>query len=400
MKNFLKILILPIVIITMLAGFAPKTFAVAVTTVEFEQAPLFSSVNFAPGDSVSRWVKLNNTTSSPHRAILRTINVVNDGELGDAIGLVIKQGDTVLYDNTFTDLFGLSELVLPQVPAGSSTTLDFIATFKTTAGDEYQNSTIGFNLQIGFEDLDVVVDDSTTIIGGEHVGGGGGSGGSITIGQKNLIISGESVNSTATPQSGVVLITWNTNIPATSQVVYGLTSGGPYSLNLTSANFGYALGTTEIDISPKVEFHSVQLTGLIPNQLYSYRVVSRASPPTVSNEYTFMLNEDGTINTNTLLAIASQENVQKNPSQPQPQQGAGGVVGTNTLSAEGASATTGTTTASTTIVGNNNNLAATALLAGFSFGNMFYVLLAILLIAIIIGSFWYYRRARGARNSS
>jgi hypothetical protein len=209
------------------------------------------------------------------------------------------------------------------------------------------------------------------------------------MGQKTLIISGENVSSAVPPQAGAVLVTWDTNIPATSQVVYGLTSGGPYSLNLTLTNFGYPFGT--IEDATKTVSHSVKLEGLVPNQFYSYRVVSRASPPTVSNEHTFMLNEDGTINTNSPLVIASQENGQNNSSQPQ--LGAGEVLGASTFRAGGASATTSTTTASTTSVG-NNGLAAAALLAGFSFGSMQNILLIILMLVLIGGGFWFWDRSK------
>ena len=39
--------------------------------------------------------------------------------------------------------------------------------------------------------------------------------------------------------------------------------------------------------NPKVTFHSVTLTGLIPNTTYYFRCVSHASPPTIGREYSF-----------------------------------------------------------------------------------------------------------------
>jgi hypothetical protein len=300
MNKMIKKIIYLIILAVALTGFAGQTKAEVLPTVQFEQTPLFSNVNFAPGDSVSRWVKLNNNTTASHRVVLRTINAVSTGDLKEVVGLVIKQGETILYDNTFANLFSLSELILPQVAAGEQATFDFIATFKTTSGNEYQKSTIGFNLQIGFEDTEEVTDDTVVISGGSH-----GSG-SIIIGSKNLIISQETINNTEPAQPDMAVVSWNTNLPSTSQVIYGLASEGPYILNLSLPYFGYPLGTTE-DVT-KVLSHSVVLYDLIPEQIYNFRVVSKASPPTISYEHTFMLKEDGTIIINPVLAQVTPDN--------------------------------------------------------------------------------------------
>jgi len=301
MKKIFKKLIFVFAPVIAFFVFSVQVNAQVLPTVEFEQSPLFSDVNFVPGESVTRWVRLNNKTELSHRAILRATNVTGTGNLENAIGLVIKQGDVILYDNTFANLFSLSELVLPQVGAGGSATFDFIATFIPTAGNEYQNSTMGFNLEMGLEDTNEVLND-TVSIGGQQSGGGGGAYFPVTVGQKSLIIRGESANS-AEIQSTSAVISWFTNIPSTSQVVYGLVSGSPYPLNLTLANFGYPLGTIE-DLN-KVTNHSVTLTGLIYEQPYYYRVISRASPPTVSYEHTFILKRDNRIQVDPVLAVAS-----------------------------------------------------------------------------------------------
>lgn len=78
-------------------------------------------------------------------------------------------------------------------------------------------------------------------------------------------------------------VQWTTPRPATSRVVYDTVShadnelGGP-------PNFGYAFSTPETDTDPKVENHSVSVTGLNGNTTYYYRTVSRASPETVGEE--------------------------------------------------------------------------------------------------------------------
>ncbi len=267
--------------------------AEVVSSVQFEQQPLFNNINFVPGDIATRWIRLSNLTSSPHRVILRAINITDVGNLKEAVSLKIKQGDIVLYDNTFTDLFNHSEIILSQVPENSSVQFDLIATFYPSSGNEYQDSILGFNLQIGFEDTGEMADDTTSI----------NRSGSIATGQRNLIISNEQATGAFPPQSSVILITWNTNLPSTSQVIYGLASDGPYQLDLSLPHFGYPQETIE-DIT-KVTSHAVTLSSLIPERLYFYRVVSRASPPTISYEHTFMLREDGTIIINPVFALAT-----------------------------------------------------------------------------------------------
>jgi len=150
---------------------------------------------------------------------------------------------------------------------------------------------MSFSLQAGFEDGESST-DTTTSIGGSQVGGGGGGNGMI-IGGKYLEITGESVVSNPSFE-GSAVISWQTNIPATSQVIYGLSSDGPYNLSLVGVNFGYPFASDEIDLG-KVTTHQIVLTGLIIGETYSYRVVSRASPPTVGYEYTFSLKPDGSI---------------------------------------------------------------------------------------------------------
>jgi hypothetical protein len=92
-----------------------------------------------------------------------------------------------------------------------------------------------------------------------------------------------------------VSIAWSTNIPSTSEVIYGLTSDGPFKLNISAINFGYPFKTKE-DRS-LVTKHNVSLPNLSIGKSYTVRVVSGAGNPTFGPEYTFTLNEDGTVTT-------------------------------------------------------------------------------------------------------
>jgi len=297
-KKFIKILILVVAIITVIGSFTKSTFA-EVSAIQFQNTPLFGETSFAPGNSVSRWVKITNNTETAHRAIVRALSVNNDDNFGDVVILEIKQGSTVIYNDTFSEFFAEPEIILPQVGVGETNTIDFIATFIPESGNEYQEKTMNFSLNIGLEDVEESTDIDTTTIGSL-------SGSRVTFGQKLLSISNEN----ATPIGevvGDVTISWNTNIPATSQVIYGLTSGGPYNLDLTAPNYGYPF--SNIEDETKVINHSMLLTGLTPGATYVYRVVSRASPATVSYEHQFTVPIPTQVNAdNGLVLGATTEN--------------------------------------------------------------------------------------------
>ena len=90
-----------------------------------------------------------------------------------------------------------------------------------------------------------------------------------------------------------VMITWETDLPGTSQVIYATESEAhtfDSNDNLgTPPTYGYAHTTPEYDLSPKVAEHSVIVAGLIPGEVYYFRVISRASPAANSGEFSFTL---------------------------------------------------------------------------------------------------------------
>ncbi|MFH2019552.1 MAG: chitobiase/beta-hexosaminidase C-terminal domain-containing protein, partial [bacterium] len=91
------------------------------------------------------------------------------------------------------------------------------------------------------------------------------------------VISGE-ISSSVTSSS--LTITWTTDDPSTSRVIYDTVS---HTLG-TAPNYGYANST--IEDSTKVTSHSVGLTGLSADTTYYYRTVSHGSPESVSSERT------------------------------------------------------------------------------------------------------------------
>jgi len=94
------------------------------------------------------------------------------------------------------------------------------------------------------------------------------------------VISEESSSSVG---SGSATITWTTDDPATSRVIYDTVSHPTLG---ESANYGYANSTVEADADPKVTAHSVAITGLTAGTTYYYRTVSHGSPEAVGDEQT------------------------------------------------------------------------------------------------------------------
>lgn len=240
-------------------------------SVEFERTPLFSEANFLPEDSISRFVKVINNTGSITSSFVRATNVSNR-KLGDFINLKIKKGETIFFDGTMTEFFDKSSVALLNLPIGEETRFDFIATFLPTNDNEYQDESISFNLQMIFE-------------GGETIEDTRSSGGS-SLGGSHLLVYNEK-GIAGTPAVDAAEVTWSTNIPATSQVIYGK-AGVYYPLDSEAPNFGYPNATEESLL--KVTNHNIVLGGLDPGE-YVYRVVSRASPATVSPEFSFMIGD-------------------------------------------------------------------------------------------------------------
>jgi len=98
------------------------------------------------------------------------------------------------------------------------------------------------------------------------------------------VISGETTSSVTT--TGIT-ITWTTDDPSTSRVIYGTApiSDATVATFPDGSNYGYVNSTVED--STLVTAHSVGLTGLTAGSTYYYRTISHGSPEAVSSEKTF-----------------------------------------------------------------------------------------------------------------
>lgn len=83
-------------------------------------------------------------------------------------------------------------------------------------------------------------------------------------------------------ETASAIVTWSTNIPATSRVVYDTvahpTLGAP-------PNYGYAYSTIELPML--VNLHIMAITGLTPNTIYYWRAISHGSGEAVGDELVF-----------------------------------------------------------------------------------------------------------------
>ena len=104
------------------------------------------------------------------------------------------------------------------------------------------------------------------------------------------VISGET--SSAVGET-TTTITWTTDDPATSRVIYDTVSHDPANktLDIPFDKYGYANTTDEFDtLTNKTTTHSVSLIGLSSGTTYYYRTVSHGSPEAVSGEQIFITN--------------------------------------------------------------------------------------------------------------
>jgi len=109
------------------------------------------------------------------------------------------------------------------------------------------------------------------------ISGGGG-------GPSTLYIHGEGAFE---PGSASATITWHTNKPATSRVVYGLESVDPLG---PWPNLGYLYSTPEYP--DKVTFHSITISGLEPGLIYYFRPISSASPEVFGGEVMMLISAE------------------------------------------------------------------------------------------------------------
>ncbi|MBI4049806.1 MAG: fibronectin type III domain-containing protein [Candidatus Doudnabacteria bacterium] len=238
--------------------------------VEFEDTPLFSESDFKPGDSIIKFIKVTNNTGDTQPIAIEAINQSDPDEMASSMDILIKEGSSTRFSNTLEKFFEGGETLLSDLAGGGTLTqYDVTVSFNSSAGNDLQGKALGFDLIVGFQ-------------GAESGGGGGGGGGGGPL-PPGLTILEDTVTATDVGQTSVTII-WTTSYSSTSQVVYAADGEG-YAFELTPPNYGYPHATA--DDSTFVTNHSVTITGLTPGTTYHYRVISHASPATISFEHAF-----------------------------------------------------------------------------------------------------------------
>lgn len=285
MKKFTQILIISIFTILIIGGFTKPVFA-APLEVTFSSDPLFKELNFYPSSETTSSIKVSNNSGNPQNIIVEATNAIDNDGLGNKLNFVIKEGNTEIYKKTLGAFLREGEVYLSSLADNSNTNYSFNVIFDKNADNNLQNKSLGFDLCIGFQGGSTRC--GNTVISDENGGGNNTNiSGSSSSAATLTIFNEQAINIVNTDNSGTATINWNTNKLSTSQVIYGV-SPGPYNLNLnTLPNLGYPLGS--IEDGNKVMNHSVLLTGLTPGATYVYRVVSHASPATVSYEHQFTI---------------------------------------------------------------------------------------------------------------
>jgi len=392
MKNFIKILILPVAVIAIL-GFAPRVFAAeGPMTATFVPNPIFGAVlNFLPGDIKTGNVTVINNTGDEQNVYAESVNGLDPDGFGSQLRLRVLEGAIERYDDVFSDFLSTGPIPLSSLGAGDTTTYTFEVSFIDSEDNDYQGKSLGFDLCIGFSggtfqcgdtvvgDEEPIDEGSPSTGSGSSSGGGGGSGQFL-----QLVIFNEQATD-INSLDGSAVITWNTNLLATSQVVYGPTPPS-YTLDLNALYFGYPSGTTET--ITKVVNHSVTLTGLVPGGTYKYRVVSRASPATVSPEHTFTLVQSS------VLGFQESPGVQEFPGASATNGASGVSSGASGVGQEGGIEEDSlAATSSDSLV---SQLAAAFL--GFDFPGLLCIGVALIIFLVILGLVWLISRTKKEKS--
>ena len=284
--------ILGIIIITSLLPSAAKASDLLV---EFESNPLFEEANFLPGDSVTRWVKVTNNSAEDKKVLTQATDYsdpIPSDDLCHALMITISQNDVDLYGGssatgpkTLCDFYQESKnlpIYLSDIHSGETIQYDFSILFNSDSNNEWQEKTTYFDIVIGFEtkeegqegeNEDNGGSETPGEVSGSSYGGGGGYSGLIIFNEENVEV-----------ETDRVVLTWFTNYPATSRVIYDTVS---HSTIGAPPNYGYAFSTPED--SNKATFHRVTLTGLTPGVTYYWRAISHGSPEIWGKELSFTI---------------------------------------------------------------------------------------------------------------
>lgn len=116
--------------------------------------PLFTVGNMVPGDSSTKSVTIKNNSASARPVAIKGVSTLITNNLSDAMDIAISDGSTTLYGpksltEFFADSQGSEGIFLETINPGDTRTITFTVAFRQSAGNEFQNSQVTFNIVIG-----------------------------------------------------------------------------------------------------------------------------------------------------------------------------------------------------------------------------------------------------------
>lgn len=163
MKTKIFKILFPVLIVIFVAfyGFSEKltstAFAIGDLTIDWgvpSGNPIFVVNNMLPGDLEERSVSITNSASTTRPVGVRGIKTSETGGISSVLNIEIFDGPTLLYgpktlDEFFSESIGLDGIPLSNLGPGDTTTFKFMVTFIESAGNEYQEKQVIFDIQIG-----------------------------------------------------------------------------------------------------------------------------------------------------------------------------------------------------------------------------------------------------------
>ena len=246
-------------------------------SIQFNPDPLFSAENFLPGDTIEGEVIIQNQTNQSQTLYLWTQNEVDPSNFGRVLLLTVQKGQDQIYQIPLSELFSQDFVELLQVPQGE-TILDFSLHFLESAGNEYQNKSLQFDLVLGINTPS------------EEEEEGEGSGSSAILIGGGVILPQLEIYNLKVKEIGTdwAKITWNTTLPATTQIIFS-EEGKPHQFEPQNPPlYGYFQAFPEPEDSNYKTFHQVVLEELKVCKTYYFRAISHNTSKTaISQEKSF-----------------------------------------------------------------------------------------------------------------
>jgi len=122
--------------------------------------PIFTFNNIAPGDSQTHTITVHNGDKTARTVSVKGVKTSGTGGLEGGMDIVISENGTDIYGGTsgtgektlaqfFQDSQSTNGVELTSVEKNTSTSYIFTVTFDPQSGNQYQNTSITFDLQFG-----------------------------------------------------------------------------------------------------------------------------------------------------------------------------------------------------------------------------------------------------------